>query len=125
MVKNILSIIISSLLIAAVSAYEIFYIDKNFSLFGEEAKTLYDKTEEKIATAEDAEALKMSWDKIKSHMYVWVPHEDISSIDYWLDEAAGLIYVGDYDAALPKISVLLDICADIPSSYSPNTENIF
>lgn len=125
MVKNILSIIISSLLIFGIAAYEKYYIDSSFALFEGEVETLYLKTESETATAEDGKAIKMSWDKIKSRMYVWVPHDDISSIDYYLAEATGLIYVGDYAAALPKIAVLKDICADIPFSYAPNIENIF
>jgi len=124
-VKNILSIIISGLLIAGIAIYENAFISRGFYIFGEQLEVLYDKTESETALAEDAEAVKMSWEKLKSRMHIWIPHGDISYIDYWLDEAAGLIYVGDYSAALPKISVLLDICADIPSSYSPNTENVF
>jgi len=125
MVKNILSVIISAILIASVSIYENFFIRSNFLLLGGQLKTLYDKTESETATKEDAEAVKMSWDKIKSHMHIWIPHSDITYIDYWLDEATGLIYVGDYSAALPKITILIDVCADIPFSYSPNAENIF
>lgn len=124
MVKNILSIIISALLLAAVSAYEIFYLNGEFRAFGNELNTLYVKTEERAAVATDAEAVKMSWDEMKKHINIWVPHNDISYIDYWLDEALGLIYVGDYDAALPKIVVLIDICGKLPSAYFPNTENI-
>jgi len=125
MVKNILSIIISAALLAAASLYEIFYLNYNFKSFGEELDSLYAKTEERVATAEDAEAVKISWDSKKAHLQIWVPHNDISYIDYWLNEALGLIYVGDYAAALPKIVVLIEICDKIPSSYFPNTENVF
>lgn len=125
MVKNILSIIISALLLFSVAVYENFFIRTSFGRFGEQLETLYDKTENETATKEDAESVKMSWDKIKSRMHIWIPHGDISYIDYWLDEATGLIYTGDYAAALPKITVLIDVCADIPYSYAPNAENIF
>lgn len=125
MVKNILSIIISAALLVAISTYEIFYLNFSFKSFGEELTALYAKTEEHTATAEDAEAVKISWDSKKTRLHIWVPHGDISYIDYWLNEAIGLIYVGDYDAALPKVVVLIEICEKVPSSYFPNAENIF
>lgn len=125
MVKNILSIIISAILLAAAAVYENLFIKTSFFRFEEQLETLYAKTENETATSEDAEAVKMSWDKIKSQMHILIPHGDISYIDYWLDEATGLIYVKDYSSALPKITVLIDICSDIPYSYAPNAENIF
>lgn len=125
MVKNILGIILSLVLLAGISVYEIFYIEHNFELFAEELQTLYDKTEQKEATAEDAKALRSSWDAKKQHMHVWIPHNDISYVDYWLNETIGLIYVKDYEHALPKLEVLLEICDKIPSGYSPSFENVF
>lgn len=125
MVKNILGIMLSIVLLVGISVYEIFYIEHSFYLFGEELQTLYDKTEQKHATVEDAKAIRSSWDAKKQHMHVWIPHNDISYVDYWLNETIGLIYVKDYEHALPKLEVLLEICDKIPSAYAPSFENVF
>ncbi len=123
--KNLIGVLSSLSFLIFISVYSPIYINSSFSSFKEELKTLYAKTEKKEATAEDALAVKMSWQSKKNALHIWIPHNDVSYIDYWLNEATGLIYVECYELALPKITVLLEICDAIPKGYTFSTENIF
>ena len=125
MVKTLLSIFITLALIIGVSIYEVYYVEKVFGDFSGQLELLYDKTEEKTATREDAEAVRISWQEKKKSLHVWVPHADISYVDYWLSEGLSLIYTKDFDEALSKIEVLIEICKNIPSAYGFSFENIF
>lgn len=125
MVKTLLSIFISFLLLLGISIYEVYYVEKEFYDFSEQLETLYDKTDDKTANREDAEAVRISWNEKKKTLHVWVPHNDISYIDYWLSEGLSLIDTKNYDEALSKIEVLIEICKNIPSAYAFSFENIF
>ena len=101
------------------------YLNKQFNEFHEAIETLYKKVENETANREDGYALKDMWTEKKSKLHVFVPHNDISYIDYWLNEACGLIYLKKYDLALGKIEVLLEISKTLPGGYSLKLENIF
>lgn len=125
MVKTIASIILSFLFLIGISVYEDYYVKGEFFAFGESLQTLYDKTEEETATAEDALSVRKQWEKTREKVHVWVPHNDVNSIDNWLNETVGLIREGEYKPALPKIVVLIEMSKNVPSAYSPTLENIF
>ncbi len=125
MVKTLLSILISLLLIAGVAVFETWYVDKTFGEFSAQLETLYEKTEDESATRGDAEAVRVSWNEKKKVLHVWVPHNDISYVDYWLSEGLSLIETGQYDDALSKLEVLKEICRNIPAAYAFSFENIF
>lgn len=124
MVKTLASIFISLALLLGISFYEIYYVDEEFKEFSEQLETLYEKTENETANRQDAEAVRTSWNKKKETLHVWVPHTDISYIDYWLSEGLSLIYTKDYDEALSKLEVLIEICEKIPGTYTFSWENI-
>ena len=125
MVKAILSILLSLLLTVGAAVFEGWYVKKTFDDFSAQLETLYEKIEEESATRGDAEAVRLSWNDKKNSLHVWIPHNDISYIDYWLSEGLSLTETGNYDDARGKIEVLLEICRNIPASYSFSFENIF
>ena len=65
------------------------------------------------------------WTEKKSHLHIFVPHNDISYVDYWLSEACGLIYCGEFELALGKLEVLLEITKNLPGGYALKLENVF
>ena len=65
------------------------------------------------------------WTDKKSKLHIFVPHNDISYVDYWLNEACALIYCGNYDLALGKIEVLKEISKTLPGGYEFKLENVF
>lgn len=124
MVKTLASIFVSLALLLGISFYEIYYVDEEFKEFSEQLESLYAKTEDRTANRQDAEAVRASWNKKKESLHIWVPHTDISYVDYWLSEGLSLIYTKDYDEALSKIEVLIEICDKIPGTYTFSWENI-
>ncbi len=101
------------------------YIDRQFSDFHSALGTLYDKIEEESASREDCFAVKDLWASKKSKLHTFIPHNDISYVDYWLNEACALVYKGNYELALGKIEVLLEITDALPDAYSVKLENVF
>ncbi len=101
------------------------YMGKQFSEFHDAVETLYKKVEDKTANREDGFAVRSMWTEKKSHLHIFVPHNDISYVDYWLSEACGLIYCGEFELALGKLEVLLEITKNLPGGYALKLENVF
>lgn len=101
------------------------YVDKQFEEFSMALETLYGKIEDEVASREDGVAVRTMWNDKKDKLHILLPHNDISYIDYWLSEACGLLYNGEYELALGKIEVLREISKNLPKSYAPSIENIF
>lgn len=125
MVRTIISILIAALLLLGACLFEANYIHREFDEFHAVLVTLYEKTDNQTANEEDAKAVRQLWEEKKRHLHVWVPHTDISYVEYWLSEAVGLIYMKRYDEALPKLEVLLEITKNLPGTYSLDPENVF
>lgn len=101
------------------------YIKTQFNEFSSALDTLYSKIEDRTATREDGTAVRTLWNDKKSKLQVLLPHNDISYIDYWISEACGLLYNGEYALALGKIEVLKEITQNLPDAYCIRLENIF
>lgn len=101
------------------------YIKTQFNEFESALDTLYSKIEDRTATREDGTAVRTLWNDKKSKLQVLLPHNDISYVDYWISEACGLLYNGEYELALGKIEVLKEITKNLPDAYGIRLENIF
>ena len=124
MVKSIIYTLVAIALCLGVFFGTQYYIGQQLGQFHSALETLYDKIEEKTATREDAYAVRTMWADKKSKLHIFIPHNDISYVDYWLSEACSLIYRDEFDLALGKIEVLLEITKNLPDSYSVKLENI-
>lgn len=125
MFRTIASVIITLALILGISIYDIYYVQNTFEVFHGALRSLKEKTELGEASYSDGLAVRSYWDTKKRVMHVWVPHTALSEIDYQLDEAIGCLYVGDYNAALPKIEVILGLSENVPYGYTLRIGNIF
>lgn len=125
MVKSILYTLAASALCLSLFFYVQVRIDNEFKLFNEAVYTLYDKVESKEAVREDAYAVRDLWEEQKNALHVFLPHNDVSYIDYWLNEACSLIYTENYDLALGKLEVLKQISKNLPNGYTLKHANIF
>lgn len=125
MVKSVIYTLTAILLCAGLFIGVDIYVNRQFDEFHEATVVLYKKIEDETATREDCFALKSMWDEKKSKLHIFLPHNDISYIDYWLSEACALIYCGDFDAALGKVQVLRNISESIPGGYALRFENVF
>jgi nitrogen fixation-related uncharacterized protein len=124
MVKSIIYTLVAIALCAGFFVFTEFYLQKQFDDFHGALDELYDKVEDQTANREDAYAVKSMWANKKRDLHIFIPHNDISYIDYWLNEACSLIYTKNYDLALGKIEVLLEISKNLPDGYSVQLENV-
>ena len=124
MVKSIIYTATAIILCLALFIGVQIYLNKQFDEFHDALETLYKKVENETANREDGYAVRDLWTEKKSKLHIFVPHNDISYIDYWLNEACGLIYLKKYDLALGKIEVLKEITKNLPGGYSLKLENI-
>lgn len=125
MVKSIIYTLVAIALCTGFFIWSHIYIGSQFREFHSALETLYDKIEEESANREDCYAVKDVWETKKSRLQTFIPHNDISYIDYWLNEACALVYKGNYELALGKIEVLLEISSNLPGAYSVTFENVF
>lgn len=125
MVKSIIYTVVAFLVCLGLFIGVEIYLDRQFDEFHDALQTLYKKVEDRTANREDGYAVKEMWSDKKSKLHVFIPHNDISYIDYWLSEACGLIYCKEYDLALGKIEVLQEITKNLPDAYTLKLENIF
>ena len=125
MVKAIYFTLAAVLLCIGLFLFTEQYVERQFKEFSEAIETLYDKTENKTANREDGFAVRTLWNSKKEKLHVFLPHNDISYVDYWLSEACGLIYYQNYELALGKLEVLKEIAANLPGAYKLKFENIF
>lgn len=125
MVKAISYTLVAMALCIGLFIFTQWYVNAQFKEFNEALETLYTKVETQTASAEDGYAVRALWDDKKSKLHIFVPHNDISYIDYWLSEACGLLYNGEYELALGKVEVLKEISKNLPDAYNVKFENIF
>jgi hypothetical protein len=124
MVKSIVYTISAIILSLAFFIFTDIYLKVQFDEFEGAVTTLYDKTENHTANEEDAKAVRSMWAEKKSKLHIFIPHNDISYVDYWLNEACSLIYLEEYDVALPKLEVVKEICKNLPEGYIIKLENV-
>lgn len=125
MVRSIIYTIVAALLCIGFFIWTDLYISNQFGQFHDALETLYYKVEDKSANREDAYAVRDMWADKKEKLHVFIPHNDISYVDYWLSEACSLIYKSEYDLALGKVEVLLEITKNLPDAYVIKLENVF
>lgn len=125
MVKAISYTLVAIALCIGLFIFSQLYMNKQFDEFSAALDALYEKVEEKTASREDGYAVRALWTDKKSKLQFLVPHNDISYVDYWLSEACGLLYNGEYELALGKVEVLKEIAKNLPDAYSIRLENIF
>lgn len=125
MVKSIIYTVVATLLCIGFFIWTDLYISNQFGQFHDALETLYYKVEDKSANREDAYAVRDMWADKKEKLHVFIPHNDISYVDYWLSEACSLVYKNEYDLALGKVEVLLEITKNLPDAYVIKLENVF
>lgn len=125
MVKSIIYTLAAILLCLGLFIFTEWYVQKQFSEFSTAVDTLYEKVENKTANREDGFAVRTLWNERKKKLHIFLPHNDISYIDYWITEACGLIYNEQYDLALGKLEVLKEVAENLPDSYRITLENVF
>ncbi|MBQ9118338.1 MAG: DUF4363 family protein [Clostridia bacterium] len=125
MIRTIVSIVISLALLIGGCLWEGAYIENNFALLASTIQTLYEKTEDGTATHEDGEAVEVFWQTKKQKMHLLLPHVAVQQIDFELNEALGYLYQGNFQDALPKMEVLLQLTEVVRQNYTLGWGNVF
>ena len=125
MVKTFISIFIVSALLIAGSIYENFFVNKQFDEFNDVLTALYQKIENETAVNNDVYAVQKNWLEKKRFLHVFIPHNDIKEIDLWLSESATLVKDKEWNDAISKIEVLIELSEQIPKTFKLSFENIF
>lgn len=125
MVKSIIYTLSAIVLSAAFFIFTEIYVSRQFGYLYGAAEELYDKIETGGATQNDARAVIELWEDKKGKLHIFIPHNDISQIDYYLSEASGFLRDGEDYQALAKIEVVKHLARSLPSSYSIRLENVF
>lgn len=125
MVKSICYTLGAIALCIALFIFTEWYVSNQFKEFYNAVEVLYEKVDEETANREDGYAVKALWNSKKEKLHIFLPHNDISYVDYWLSEACGLIYNKNYELALGKLEVLKEISKNLPDAYRLKLENIF
>ncbi len=125
MVKAISYTLAAIVLCIGIFIFSGLYVSKQFGDFSKAVDGLYSKIEDGTANREDGYAVRSLWNDKKEKLHVFVPHNDISYVDYWLSEACGLLYNGNYELALAKLEVLKEITRTLPGAYDLHIANIF
>lgn len=124
MVKSLTAIAVAAAFLLGLAVFEWYFVEGEFSEFGQEVESLYEKTDSETATAEDARLVLSRWEDRKERLHVWIPHNDIVRIDEYMAESVRLIAEKNYALALPKLEVLLHLTECLPDTYKPALENI-
>ena len=124
MVKAIISTLVAIFIIIGASFLENAYLKDTFSEFEKVVIATYDKTEEKISVKEDVLTVQKFWIEKKRSLHIFIPHNDIKEIDLWIAEAVSLVENEEYEDALSKLEVVLEMIEQIPKTYSLRIENI-
>jgi hypothetical protein len=125
MVKTAFSIVVTFALIIGISIYEGFQVRRSFTAVRSALTALYKKTEDELATYEDGNIVRKTWEREKKDLHFWIPHTVIENVDYQLNEMLGYLYEYDYQDALPKLEILIEITEYLPKTYTLSLENIF
>ena len=121
------SICLTLAAIAVCAGFFIFvdlYLANEFEEFRGAVDTLYEKVEEENANSGDADAVRTMWSAKKSKLHMFIPHNDISYVDYRLNEAFSYIYTHDYPLALANLEIVKKMAENLPDTYRLKLENI-
>ena len=124
MVKTITSILVVACLLIVGAIYENTFVTKQFDEMHEVLVTLYDKVDDTTATQDDVYAVQKNWIAKKKVLHIFIPHNDIKEMDLWLAESATLVRDKEWNDAISKIEVLIELTEQIPKTFMLSWENI-
>ncbi len=125
MVRSIIYTLTAIAMCAVLFVFTDYYLGKQFGDFYDACDALYGKIEDGTANINDVLAVKSLWENKKSHLHIFIPHNDVASVELTVNELTGLVYAGEYALALSKADVLKGAAKSLPASYTLRLENIF
>ena len=125
MVKSIVSMIIVAIILTAGVIFEINFIHGEFTGLTEETAILYDKIQGESATENDVYVLQNKWINSKEKLHAFIPHSEIKEFDLWIAETVKYVSAKEWDEALSKMEVILELEEQIPKNFEFSFANVF
>ncbi len=125
MIKTLVSTILAFLIVIGGAIFERKFIDREFEEFHDVLCVLYEKTEQETAVKNDVYAVQKLWLSKKKKLHAVIPHTEIKEVDLWLSEAVTLVEDKQWEDAISKIEVLIELSEQIPETFTLSFQNIF
>ena len=116
--------LIVTLLIVVGALISDYYVNAQFLDFNESANVLYDKIHEEKATSDDVLVLQKKWLAKKKSLHAFISHTEIKELDMWISECVTLVRDKEWQDALSKAEVIIELTEQIPKGFSFSIENI-
>ncbi len=124
MVKSLISVLIACLLIAVGSVLEYKTITNSFNELKQTAVICKEKAEDESLTTDDVLILQKKWIKRKKQLHVWIPHNEIKEMELWIAECVQTTANEKYPDSAEKLEVVIELCEQIPKTFSVSWQNI-
>ena len=125
MVKTIISILVVGCLLIVGSIYENNFINRQFKELNSVLTVLYEKIDDETATQDDVYAVQKNWLEKKQTLHALIPHTEIKEVDLWIAETATLVRDKQWEDAISKMEVLIELSEQIPQTFKIRFSNIF
>ena len=125
MVKTIISTICVGVLLLVGSIWECHVVDKQFDEFSGVLNVVYEKIDDQTATMDDVYSVQKCWLDKKQTLHALIPHTEIKEVDLWIAEAATLVRDKQWEDAISKMEVLIELSEQIPQTFKIRFSNIF
>lgn len=124
MVKTYVSMLCAVILLFAGAVFEARFISGEFNDFHQTLTILYEKTNDKTAVEDDVLAVQERWHTKKETLHAFIPHTEIKEMELWLAETVTLVRDGQWEDAVSKVTVMLELSEQIPKTFLLRMENI-
>ena len=124
MVKAIISALLGLAIVISASFLENAYVQKQFNSTTENLLIVLEKTKNESVTSNDISLVKKQWFKQKEKLHIFIPHNEIKEVDLWICEAVTLIDCKNYEDAVNKLEVSINLIKQISKTFSLRLENV-
>ena len=125
MVKSIFSMIAVAFILTAGVIFETTFIRGEFNELTAETQILYDKIETQTANENDVYVLQKKWVAAKEKLHAFISHNEIKEFDLWIAETVKLVAQREWNEALTKMEVILELEEQVPKSFEFSFANVF
>lgn len=124
MVKSIITTICVAILLLVGAIIESTFVKNQFNDFHDSLTIVYAKVDEHTATPDDVYAVQKNWLEKKKSLHTIIPHTEIKEVDLWISEAVTLVRDKEWEDAISKIEVLIELSEQIPKTFTLSLSNI-
>ncbi len=124
MVKTYISMLIVALILIFGAVCSDLHVSSQFKAFNDYSEVLYEKVHEQTATPDDVYVLQDLWIKKKKTLHAFISHTEIKELDMWISECVTLVRDKEWQDAISKVEVIIELTEQIPKGFAFSIENI-